>query len=68
MMQAVNEGDTAAEIDAVGDQLVGNCIPNTATYSQLKDVALNYMREHPEIRHESARSLIWTSYIEAFPC
>ncbi len=68
MKQAAAEGDTAAEIDVVGDQIVGNCVPKEVEYGQLKEIALNYMREHPEMRHESARSLIWSSYVEAFPC
>ena len=47
---------------------LGSCPPSEASNSQLRDVLLKYMTEHPETRHESARTLIWQAYAEAFPC
>lgn len=68
MLQAADEGESTAEIDAASDQLVGNCIPKGVEFSQLKEIAVNYMRDHPESRHESARSQIFASFVEAYPC
>ena len=36
MLQAADEGESTAEIDAASDQLVGNCIPKGVEFSQLK--------------------------------
>lgn len=60
--------ENTAEANELGNRLVGHCIPEDADYQQLIDVAVSYMRRHPESRHESARSLIWLSFVEAFPC
>jgi hypothetical protein len=35
--------------------------------SQLKDIVLNYLREHPESRHQNAAGLVLKAYEEAFP-
>lgn len=44
------------------------CPPADATYRQLVDIAANFLEEHPEARHLSARVLIWGAMREAFPC
>lgn len=62
------EPESAAEGNKIGNALVGHCVPEDANYEQLIDVVVGYMQRHPESRHESARALIWLSYIEAFPC
>ena len=62
------EGSSAAEISDFGNKLVKNCIPGDSDYVQIKDVIVKYLDEKPEVRHESARYLVWLSLAEAFPC
>jgi hypothetical protein len=65
----VEEGSMRGEeADRFGDQLAGNCVPPSVTYQQLIDVAVRYMQDNPGIRHESARTLVWQSFNETFPC
>ena len=47
---------------------VGFCAPKEATTSQFIDVAVNYLEDHPEARHNTAREQILLSWAEAFPC
>jgi hypothetical protein len=62
-------GYAAAIADAArvisGDQV---CIPATATLAQVRDVVIQYLREHPEERHYAAGSLVLRSLLVAFPC
>lgn len=68
-LRALSEPDeTTADVDALGDLLAGNCVPDEVTYEQLIDVAVKFMVDHPARRHESARSLVWDSFNRAFPC
>jgi len=53
---------------AAGETVFGACIPPEANYNQHKDIAVAYMKTHPETRHEAARGLILTALREAFPC
>ena len=44
------------------------CIPEGVTLGQLTDVFLNYLRAHPEERHEGASFLTFRAMKKAFPC
>ena len=44
------------------------CIPDSAPVRQLVDVVKRFRREHPEIRHLAASTLVGESLAEAFPC
>lgn len=60
--------ESAQDANTLGNKLAGHCVPENATNGQLVDVAKKYLEEHPEQRHESARTLIWLSFLNAFPC
>ncbi len=45
-----------------------SCIPDQSTGTQLIDVVIKYMSNHPERRHEAAVSLVSKAFEEAFPC
>lgn len=51
----------------VFDALSGSFSYGKQTNEQLKDVVLNYLREHPEQRRLNAASLVGQAYKEAFP-
>jgi hypothetical protein len=44
------------------------CIPNEAPGTQLRDVALKYIRDNPERRHQSAAFLFLMAFVKAWPC
>src|SRR6516162_6484215 len=44
------------------------CIPSGAMSDQVRDIAMTYLRNHPEQRHASATSLIANALANAFPC
>ena len=44
------------------------CIPNGATYGQMKDIVENYMAKHPENTHVAFAALAAIALSEAFPC
>lgn len=44
------------------------CMPGESTGQQIVDVAIGYLRNHPETRHEVATNLVLKSLQEAFPC
>jgi len=44
------------------------CLPENLKYPQAVDVTLNYLRDHPEVRHHNAASLIVLAMAQAFPC
>ena len=68
VLQQLDGGSSADEINQLGNLIVGHCVPVEADYSQLIDVVIKYLQYHPETRHESARTLIWLSFRDAFPC
>jgi hypothetical protein len=43
-----------------------NCIPVNVQASQLRDVAMNYLREHPQDRHLGAAMLTITAFAQAW--
>jgi hypothetical protein len=45
------------------------CLPTTGVnVSQLADVVIRYLRAHPELRHETAASLVAEALTAAFRC
>ena len=36
--------------------------------SQLIDVLVRYLKNHPEVRHKSSHLFTWTAFEEAWPC
>lgn len=44
------------------------CIPKDRTNHQILDVAIKFVKEHPEKRHAPTKFLVLDSLIEAFPC
>jgi hypothetical protein len=46
----------------------GICIPLGVQLSQVRDVMVGYLDEHPETRHEPAYYLVNRALIEAWPC
>lgn len=67
-LKALDLEGSAAEVDDFGRQILGDCMPVEANYRQLRDIALQYLNQHPEQRHESARMLIWSAWLTAFGC
>jgi len=64
-----------AYIVGIADALEGNvidgwraCIPQSVTQGQAKDVALKWLRAHPEKRHFAAAGLVAYALSDAFPC
>jgi hypothetical protein len=44
------------------------CIPARASADQVKDVAVRFIRERPELQHNRAIDLVAKALSEAFPC
>jgi hypothetical protein len=44
------------------------CLPNGASYEQLLDVGIDFIRENPSMRHRPTRDLLLVSWRRAFPC
>lgn len=44
------------------------CMPEAATSTQIKDVYLLFLKEHPADRHDSAISQFIRALIDSFPC
>jgi Rap1a immunity proteins len=44
------------------------CLPRGVAVSQLTDIVLNELRNHPENRHHSAASIVAVAFKRAFPC
>ncbi|MFK4794650.1 Rap1a/Tai family immunity protein [Sphingobium sp. ZW T5_29] len=45
-----------------------DCTPDGLTVGQMRDVALKYMRDHPENRNLSAAGIVLLSIMDAWPC
>ena len=67
LTQAMTDLDTAT-LNVLSNSVLGSCVPVDASNKQLRDVVLKHLRNNPETRHTSARTLIWSAYSEAFPC
>lgn len=44
------------------------CIPTGVKRSQLRDILVKYLDDHPERRHKSAEFLAIEAFVRAFPC
>jgi Rap1a immunity proteins len=55
--------ETVSIEDAQGNK----CLPEGVNVRQLKDISVKYLRENPQVRHESAASLVMMSVLKAFP-
>jgi hypothetical protein len=44
------------------------CLPQGVTSRQLVDIATNYLRDHPETRHNVASANVVLAFANAFPC
>jgi Rap1a immunity proteins len=44
------------------------CIPDPVLSTQVRDIVTRFLREHSELRHFSAGSLVAHALAEAFPC
>lgn len=68
VLAQLQPGENAGQMNSLVNNFLGHCIPEDASNEQLRDVAVEYLRENPASRHETARLLIWQAYVEAFPC
>ena len=58
-------------LDGIADAAVGlgyTCYPTGVTQAQLREVAINYLRDHPERLNDPAPLLVLNGLLEAFPC
>lgn len=62
------EGRNAGEINADVNAVLKVCAPESASWEQQIDIFKKHLIEHPETRHESARTLLIEAGREAFPC
>jgi hypothetical protein len=64
------DGDDAnlEEVNALVNIVLGVCIPQEVDYVQIVDIITKHLTNHPETRHNSARSEIWTALRNVFPC
>ena len=67
MFQAMSE-NSAAEVDAASNTMLGLCVPENVERGQIVDVTIKYLEENPQSRHESARGLLFQALQIAFPC
>jgi hypothetical protein len=69
-------GYVVAIADAMGTVQAGDgtvagfrtCLPESVKQGQARDVAINFLRARPELRHLTASSLVAEALAEAFPC
>jgi hypothetical protein len=62
--------DTMSAIQETGGSVFGwrACIPKDVIVGQAKDIAVRFLRTHPEMRHYAAAKLLAMALGEAFPC
>ena len=65
VMGAVDSVLSAQDAGAMAKRI---CLPAQISGGQLADVVRRYLSEHPEARHYTAASVLWTSLNRAFPC
>lgn len=62
-------GDEKARKEAIA--ILGRywgCRPEKATYGQVRDVTISYLRENPQVRHSESLFLIAAAMRKAWPC
>jgi len=65
--QPAREGICMGYVAAIADAFA-DCIPGGVTVGQATDIVYNYLRDHPERRHEIASRLVQSALVEKFPC
>jgi len=74
LMKACTGADTKAcdaYVDGYGDAISGHgvaCIPIPATGTELRDVLVHYLKNHPEDQHEKAATIVKKAFSKAYPC
>ena len=67
----VSEAFCNGYISAVADAVDADrsaCLPDEVTRGQLRDIAIGWLRAHPETRHYAAAKVVATAFAEEFPC
>lgn len=59
--------DNGRALKAIDPELK-NCIPQAVDATQLRDVAVDYLRKNPRDRHIAATILVTGAWAEAWPC
>lgn len=68
VLNQIQEAENAAEINTRIGMFLNYCAPDTASNEQLRDVAINHLRDNPQTRHDPARFEVWRALMAAFPC
>jgi len=55
-------------IEAEGKDHALACIPIAVTGTELRDVLVKFLKDHPEDQHLKASSLATRAFSEAYPC
>ena len=53
---------------ALANESTPHCRPANATWGQIQDVVVSYLKRHPETRNESSSLLILKAQRAAWPC
>jgi len=63
-------GDCLGYTSGVADtaQSVTICLPQNARRGQVRDIVINYLREHPERRTLSSHVLVQEALVRVWPC
>jgi hypothetical protein len=64
-VSGVADGASAVQREARSRSV---CIPRDAQLGQMKDVVVNYLQAHPEIRQNHSGELVLDALQRAFPC
>ena len=70
-----SQGDCIGFTSGISDAMAWNvlngstaCVPNQATRGQVRDIAVQFLVKHPELRHHTASYLVTQALSKAFPC
>jgi hypothetical protein len=55
-------------IEAEGKASAVACIPPSVTGTELRDVLVKFLKDHPEHQHEKASKLAKQAFGKAYPC
>ncbi len=62
----LNENSKNDALRTIGK--VWGCRPKKASYGQVTDITIAYLKKHPEIRHQESYLLVADAMKEAWPC
>jgi hypothetical protein len=78
LMKACTGASTTAcdaYVDGFGDAIEAGgkanalaCIPKSATGTELRDVLVHYLKNHPEDQHVDAVTITTKAFAKAYPC